>query len=562
MLWVLAMKRAAGMKAVDQVARSDAALNDWFTIASFGGLATGLCGLFGWRRRIAAVILGSLAALALPPVYALPLLIPAFTGLMWLIGSSRSARSAFAAGWWFGIGHFVLGLYWIAEALLVDPQKFGWMVPFAIFGLSGALALFPALAAAATRRCGRAGVAGVLIFAAAWTGAEWLRGHILTGFPWNLIGYAWTTSDSMLQLAAVTGIYGLSLITVAAAAMPAVLAAPAAMRPPRQEWLAVAATAAALAAIWIAGTLRLSAAETKDVPGVRLRIVQPDIPQTEKWSPVRAEEHFERLLRLSTVPAKEPVTDVIWPETAVPFVLSSDAARRDMIAAAAPRGGLVITGALGATQHAGGKPKFWNSVFAIDAAGRIVARYDKSHLVPFGEYMPLRRYLPLDAVAAGPVDFSAGPGPQTLALPGLPAVSPLVCYEAIFPGEVVASGARPAWLLNVTNDAWFGQSAGPYQHFAIARTRAVEEGLPLVRAANTGISAVVDPYGRVLAQLGLGKQGVLDVALPVGLSTPTVYARHGDWILLGSAVFVVGLAGLFDRLRESHRGAKGILPRI
>jgi len=208
----------------------------------------------------------------------------------------------------------------------------------------------------------------------------------------------------------------------------------------------------------------------------------------------------------------------------------------------------VITGAPRIAGQVGGRPKFWNSVFVIDPSGGVVATYDKFHLVPFGEYMPLRNYLPLDAIAAGPIDFSAGPGSRTIDLPGLPPVSPLVCYEAIFPGEVVASGNRSAWLLNVTNDAWFGRSAGPHQHFAIARTRAVEEGLPLVRAANTGISAVIDPYGSIVARLGLGQRGILDVPLPKALVEPTLYARYGDWILLPMLIATIGLAAIANRV--------------
>jgi apolipoprotein N-acyltransferase len=496
-------------------------------------------GLLGWRRAVAATLLGSCAAAALSPLYVLPLLIPAFTGLVWLIGGSRSTRSAFAAGWWFGLGHFVLGLYWIAEALLVDPAKFGWMIPLAVLGLSGGLALFPALAAAIAFLGTRPGIGRVLILAAAWTGAEWLRGTILTGFPWNLIGYVWTVSDAMLQLASVTGIYGLSLVTVVAAAMPAVLAA---AHPSRRKWLAIAAVAAMLAAIWVAGSLRLAFTNPENVPGVQLRIVQPGIPQTDKGSADKQEEQFGRLLALSAMPAKEPVTAIIWPETAVSFALNADSAERERITAVAPPGGLVITGAVRVVRQSSSEAKFWNSVFAIDAADSVVASYDKFHLVPFGEYMPLRKYLPLDAIAAGPIDFSAGPGPRTVNLPGLPPVGLLVCYEAIFPGEVVGPGERPVWLLNVTNDAWFGKSAGPYQHFAIARTRAVEEGLPLVRAANTGISAVVDPYGRVLARLGLGRKGILDAPLPQALYKPPLYARYGDWIPLSALVATIGLA--------------------
>jgi apolipoprotein N-acyltransferase len=490
-----------------------------------------------------AVILGVGAAVALPPFYALPLLIPAFTGLVWLIDGARSLRSAFAAGWWFGFGHFVVGLYWVAEALLVDPVKFGWLVAFAVFGLAGSLALFPALAAGLAYLGARPGTGRVLILAASWTAAEWLRGHVLTGFPWNLIGYVWTASNAMLQLAAVTGIYGLSLLTVAVAAMPAVLAVE---RSPRGEWLLIAVTALPLA-LWISGTLRLDAADVRNVPSGRLRVVQPDIAQTDKWAGAKQQHDFELLLHLSAMPAGEPVSAIIWPETAIPFALNADEGARERIAAVAPPDGLVITGAPRSGEQRGGATKFFNSIFAVDASGRIAATYDKSHLVPFGEYMPLRQYLPLDAIAAGPIDFSPGSGPRTIALPGLPPVSPLVCYEAIFPGEVTALGKRPTWLLNLTNDAWFGKSAGPYQHFAIARTRAVEEGLPLVRAANTGISAVVDPYGRVIARLGLGRRGVLDAPLPEALSAPTPYARYGDRILAAMLIVIVGLAVVADR---------------
>ncbi len=521
-------------------------MSDRLLGASLDVLASVLRGTAGWRRAAMAAVLGLSAAAALPPIYILPLLVPAFTGLVWLIDGSRSPRSAFAAGWWFGLGYFVLALYWIAEALLVDPAKFGWMIPFAVLGLSGGLALFPALAATAAYLSNRPGVGRVLILAAAWTGAEWLRGAIFTGFPWDLIGYVWTVSDAMLQLAAVTGIYGLSLVTVAAAAMPAVLAA---ARPPHRARLAVAAVAALLAAIWVAGSLRLEAAETGDVSGIRLRIVQPDIPQTDKWSAVKQKEKFERLLGLSARPAKDPVTVIIWPETAVPFALNLNSAQRNRIAAIAPAGGVVITGGLRVAEQVRGPPKIWNSVFAIDSVNGVVATYDKFHLVPFGEYMPLREYLPLDAITAGPLDLSAGSGPRNVDLPGLPPFSPLVCYEAIFPGQVVASRQRPEWLLNLTNDAWFGKSAGPYQHFAMARTRAVEEGLPLVRAANTGISAVIDPYGRVLARLGLERAGVLDAPLPKSLREPTPYALYGDWILLSALIATIGLAIIADRTR-------------
>jgi apolipoprotein N-acyltransferase len=221
------------------------------------------------------------------------------------------------------------------------------------------------------------------------------------------------------------------------------------------------------------------------------------------------------------------VSDVIWPEAAATYLLNRDTPARQAIAAIAPRGGLVITGGLRGAPASGPLEAVWNSIVAIDPTGAIVASYDKVHLVPFGEYVPLRWLLPFKKLTAGSIDFSAGPGPRTLDLPGLPPAAAMICYEVIFPSAIVDPDHRPAWLLNVTNDAWFGFSSGPFQHFAIARTRAVEEGLPLVRAANNGISGVIDAYGRVVRRLGLDDIGVLDAPLPVALPA-TPYARFGD----------------------------------
>jgi apolipoprotein N-acyltransferase len=278
------------------------------------------------------------------------------------------------------------------------------------------------------------------------------------------------------------------------------------------------------------------------VAGVRLRLVQANIDQRLKWQDGERVRTLQKYLALSTQPGNPPVTHVVWPETALPYLLSTEPELLRIVARVVPPGGLLLTGAVRVEQPGPQPGRVWNSVHAIDDQGRIVATYDKFHLVPFGEYVPLRHILPIDKITPGTSDFAAGPGPSTVRLPGLPAASPLVCYEAIFPGAVTApSGPRPQWLLNVTNDAWFGHSAGPHQHFASARLRAVEEGLPLVRAANTGISAVIDPYGRVRAELGLGREGVLESSLPAALP-PTPYARFGNvafLMLLMSAISLI-----------------------
>jgi len=513
-------------------------------------LGGAVAALTGWRRYGLAALLGALGAAALPPVHALPLLPVALTGLIWLIDGSRRPRAAFAAGWWFGFGHFVAGLYWVSEALLVEPDKFAWLIPFAVSGIPAYLGLYTGAVALVMHRTRVRGWRRVAVFAASWTALEWLRGILFTGFPWNPLGLALGISDAAVQLAAVFGEYGLSFVAAFVFAAPAVLADP----PAPQRWRMVGIAALLLVATWAGGALRLASAGDASVPGIVLRIVQGDIAQQMKWDPAMRDRHLARYLGLSRTPpgpAGAP-THLIWPETAVPVLFDHDAARRQAAASIVPKGGLLLTGAIRTTVPGTRPFMAWNSLEAIDGAAQIVASYDKFHLVPFGEYLPLRPligWIGLEAVAADRADFTAGPGPRTLVLPGLPLASPLICYEAIFPGDVTDPARRPGWLLNVTNDAWFGNSAGPYQHFAIARLRAVEEGLPLVRAANTGISAVVDGYGRVTARLGLGREGVLDAALPAALA-PTPFARFGEVPLAGLLIVVFAVGCLSGRSRR------------
>lgn len=492
-----------------------------------------VCGLAGWRRRGFTFFLGVLATAALPPVHAVPVLVVSFTGLVWLSDASRSKIGAFGCGWWFGLGYFAAGLYWVSFAFLVEAAKFGWMIPFAIAGLAAVLAVYCGAAVLATRLSGCTGPGRVLVLAASWTSLEWLRGIAFTGFPWNPLATVWTPWDAMVQIASVTGVFGLSLVTVIAAAAPAAVSG----RAGAGRWLPLGFAGALIVAVWAGGAWRLAGAGIASVPGVMLRIVQPNIDQKLKWRRDLRDGHFARYLELSRTgngvagKTTDRITHVIWPETAATFVVANDAAKRRIMAAAAPAGGLLLTGSVRTTPRGTERFKAWNSLHAIDPGGKIVATYDKFHLVPFGEYVPLRSILKLTKLTAGRSDFSFGHGPRTLALDGLPPVSPLICYEAIFPGQVVDPNARPEWLLNVTNDAWFGLSSGPYQHFAAARFRAVEEGLPLVRAANTGISAIVDAYGRITAYLGLGRLGVLDGRLPRAIAAPP-FARFGNWVLL------------------------------
>jgi apolipoprotein N-acyltransferase len=522
-------------------------------------LAQELAGLSGWRRYGLAFVLGAMLAGALPPFDLTPLVVIAFPGLLWLdegsAGPSASARLCYV----FALGFFVAGLYWIAAALFVDIAQFWWALPFAVLGLPALLAIYPAAALgltglAATRLRLPAG-ARICLFAVAWSAAEWARGHFLTGLPWNLVGYAWSGGFPgallVLQSVAWVGIYGLGLVTVLAASLPALLGTASLLPMTRMRRVAPALGAALLVLVpAVAGGVRLALSPSERTT-TWLRLVQPSIPETLKWDPAAAEANFRRLVELSGAPAAHKLAAVLWPEAATPFLLERDAAHRTAIAALAPangaRGGYVITGALRANPPPDRATQIWNSIEAIDTRGAIRARYDKAHLVPFGEYMPLSDWLPIKKITPGSIDLSAGPGPQTVVLPGLPAFSPDVCYEAIFPGAVVDERARPAWILNVTNDAWYGRSSGPYQHFAIARTRAIEEGLPLVRVANNGISGVIDPIGRIVARTGLNDITYADVALPTA-APPTLYATAGDWIFL--AMLMLGLTPVLRRRRR------------
>lgn len=500
-----------------------------------------LFALRGWRRALAALLLGATAALALPPIYIVPALIVAFTGFVWLLRGTASWRGAAGAGFLFGLGYFTAGLYWVANALLTRPEEFGWFAPFAVIGLAAILAPFFAVPAVVTRVLARRpGAAEVVLFAGAWTVAEWLRSWVLTGFPWNLIGSVWGFSPVTLQTASVLGIYGLSLLTVLAAAMPAALSLPA--RSGRRDWRALVIAGLLLAAVPAYGAIRLGLAEpVGTVAGVQLRLIQPNIAQSIKWRRDLLDQHLLAQTALGSAPAATPPTDIIWSEVAAPLFIAEDPARAALIAENTPVGGLTLLGTL-RRSGTGEDFKLWNSMIAMDHKGRIVGAYDKSHLVPFGEYMPFHDLLGLANFTMGIADFSAGPGITTLRLPGLPPVSPLICYEAIFPAAVADEYDRPAWLLNLTNDGWYGQSAGPYQHLVAAQTRAVEEGLPLVRVANTGISAIIDPYGRILHELGLGLRGVVDGPLPQALAAPTLYARFGNVpvLLLATAMIIAG----------------------
>ncbi len=474
---------------------------------------------------LTSLLLGLITALSLPPLYILPGLF-GFAGWLWLLMKAGSRRHAFLLGWLFGVGHFVVGLYWIAIAFFTDAEKFGALAVPAILLLSLVMAIFPALAGLALGLLRpRHPLAAAIALAVAWVLAEWLRAHFLWGFPWNLIGYVWMGVLPVSQVGAWVGIYGLSALAVLLGGLFITVIA----YEGRSRWAGPAISIMAFSLLAILGLVRLATGEVEHHPDLRLRLVQANISQHHKWDPELRAESFRRHLALTGSPSAAPLTHVIWPETASAYVLDDDAVARNLIAEVVPPEGLVITGFNRFDLN--NEPKrAWNSLGALDGNGNMTGIYDKHRLVPFGEFLPWRDLLSaigLKKITVGTIDFQPGDGAKTLKLDGLPPFSPLICYEAIFTGEVTDPHERPAWLLNITNDAWFGQSSGPYQHLAMARMRAIEEGLPLVRSANTGISAIIDPFGRIEAKLGLGETGLLDASLPKPLAQPTFYARNG-----------------------------------
>jgi apolipoprotein N-acyltransferase len=520
---------------------------NWFRLAQPVILA------WGWRRAAIAFVAGAVSALAMAPVHLWPLLFVTFPLLVWLIDGAAAARwhgaaAGFLIGWWFGFGYFIAGLYWVGYAFLVDAKTFGWLLPVAVTALPAGLAVFTGLGVALARVLWTPGALRVLTLAAALTTSEWLRGHVLTGFPWNAFGYALTAPLALAQSAAVFGIWGLTFIAVAVFASPALLA------DDRKRWrfLPVIGAAGLLAALAMFGAIRLALAPTEMVDGVRLRIMQPNIQQDEKFAYGAKDEVMRRYLELSQGASSgaslDGITHLIWPESAFPFFLTREPEALAAIARMLAPTTILITGAARLADRVPGARgiRAYNSIYVIDHTGSILSIYDKLHLVPFGEYLPFQSFLEslgLMQLTKMPGGFIPGERRRRLAVPGAPAMLPLICYEVIFPGEAVPPGERPGWLLNLTNDAWFGISAGPYQHLQQARVLAIEEGLPLVRAANSGVSAVIDPMGRILQSLPLGSAGTLDSGVPRPIAA-TIYARIGDlwlWFLV-TAIFVASVA--------------------
>ena len=518
---------------------------------------------WGWRRALVAFGAGAVSALAMAPFDAWPVLFFTFPILVWLVDGAAAGRlgglpSAAIAGWWFGFGYFLAGLYWVGYAFLVDAKTFGWLMPLAVVALPAGMACYTAFGLGLARMLWTRGPTRLIALAIALTAEEWLRGHLFSGFPWNVYGYALTGPLVLAQSAALVGIWGLTFIAVAVFASPAVLVDE--RTHTRRPWLPLALAVVLLAALAGYGAMRLSRTPTLFVEGVRLRIMQPNLQQDQKFNYGAKQKVMSQYLELSdrsTDPQSGGVRDVthlIWPESAFPFLLTREPDALAQIAALLPEGTVLITGAVRAPEAPPGQKieRAYNSIYVIDHDGSILSVYDKIHLVPFGEYLPFQNFLEklgLMQLTKLPGGFIAGEQRRAMEVPRAPRMLPYICYEIIFPGEAMPDGARPGWLVNLTNDGWFGISSGPYQHLQQARVRTIEQGLPLVRVANTGISAVIDPLGRVIKSLPLGTEGIMDASLPQRIDAP-LYARTGD----SGVVLVIGAALIMIIRRRVKRG--------
>ena len=501
---------------------------------------------WGWKRAFCSFLAGAVSALAMPPFDFFVLLFFTIPVLVWLMDATASDPASewfrrfwqgFKTGWCFGFGYLLAGLWWIGNAFLVEAEDFAWLLPFAVLALPAGLAVFYGLGTGLARLFWKEDWRRILALAGGLALAELARGKLLTGFPWNALGHGAMTNMFTMQKASLFGLYGVTALCLAVFSVGALLA-PRTTTGKRRIIVPLTIAIAIIAADFGFGWYRLQANPTRLSDEVELRIVQPAIDQSQKWLPEIQDENFQHLLELST--SKPPGSDaglseidlLIWPETAFPFILTE---RRDALAALdamLPDGTILAAGAIRVEPAAPGqsRQRVFNAVYTINSAGEIVGASDKVHLVPFGEYLPFQELAEaagLEQLTRLPGGFE--PGTSRTILDGGMAGDflPLICYEIIFPGQIIMAENRPAWILNVTNDAWFGRTPGPYQHARQALIRGVEEGLPVIRAANSGISFVADAQGRVLQETALGTRAVLDSPLPLP-APATLYARYRE----------------------------------
>jgi apolipoprotein N-acyltransferase len=515
--------------------------------------------LWGWRQALLALLAGALLALGQAPFDFFAVGFVSFTLLVWLLdgvgappgrGWFEAGIPAFAVGWWFGFGYFLAGLFWVGNALLVEAEDFAWALPLAVLALPAGLAIFYGLATLAARLVWSDDLGRIAALALAFGVAEWLRATVLTGFPWNAVGYVAMPIPLLMQSVALTGLFGMSALAVFVFATPALLA--------NRRHLRGGVVLALLLVLAHAGygSWRLTQVSVDDAQTLSVRIVQPSIDQSEKWDGAARDRIFSRFLELSALPPAEgaaPPQLIVWPETSFPFLLTDRPDALVALSGLLQEGQLLAAGAVrveGSVSDGG--VRYYNSILMINDQGEIVDGYDKVHLVPFGEYIPfeevLARFGLRQLVQAFP-GFTAGSQRRTLDAGEGVRLLPFICYEIIFPAEN-GLASESNLIVNVTNDAWFGDTPGPFQHFRQSQIRSVMLGLPMVRAANNGISGMVDPYGRIVDAFQLEAVGVLDVDISLARASPPPLGAT-QWgqvsVFVGLVLLIVGAAATSRR---------------
>ncbi|WP_169566859.1 apolipoprotein N-acyltransferase [Sneathiella limimaris] len=491
-----------------------------------------------WKKAFAAFFLGALLAATLAPVHAIFFLPVCFSGLLLLVSNITTRWQAFFTGWWFGWGFHIAGLYWIGVAFTIDADTYAALLPIPILVLPACLAIFTGLTTLIIHLLGGRGILRILAFAGIWTGLEYIRGILFTGFPWNLIGYAWGDMLAMLQWTAFVGIYGLTFLTVLISSIPVILGDTTYSKNNRHFW--ILADCCLIILLVGVGFWRLNAPDLEKFDDMKVKVLQPGNEQKDKWKSGTRFQHVKRLEDLSRQNPSD-ANLLIWPETAVPFFLTTDERIRNYLTRNVPKNGYLITGA---PRRHPIERKYWNSVQALNAQGKIEGIYDKRHLLPYGEYLPLRSFLKSSGLASlipvldqmSDFSFPDADASDVMAIPGVAPFRVLICYEVTFPWEVKVD-TKFDWILNVTNDAWFGHTSGPYQHFVISRTRAIEQGVSIVRSANKGITAVIDGYGRILKKRSPLEAGAIESSVPAPLSNRTLYFKAGEIIPLSICLF-------------------------
>ncbi len=516
-----------------------------------------------FNQYFSSFILGVISALAFAPTYFIPLALFGFTGLFLLFDKQKSSKKTFFLGWSFGFGHFMVGFYWISISLFVDISQFFWLLPFSISLIPAFLAIYIGLAVVFTNKISKRfklkKLERIILFAILWIFCEYLRATLFTGFPWNLLGYSLAFSTNISQIASITGIYGLSLLAILLYTLPAILFEKIKDNSAHKnstklnEWLGlklddnskknfyfILSFLLLIVGISTYGQNRISQEKLTLVKNGNIRIIQPNIKQTYKWDPTYKQESFLKHIKMSLRDDNKNINYVILSESSIPYLIDSNSVELlEVLKLAIPENAFLISGGLRRGINKYGKNGYFNSIFTFNKKGEIVNFYDKRHLVPFGEYIPFQKYLPfLSKITHGAEGFSSGNEAETIFVQkDFPSFKPLICYEIIF-SNLIKSDIRPDFLVNLTNDAWFGTSSGPYQHLTMSRIRAIEYGLPLVRVANTGISAFIDPYGRIIQEIPLNQEDVIDIKLIEKLK-PTIYDRYGTKTLFAIIILIL-----------------------